>query len=175
MNGALCTVHLVTVSVLVLSVPSSPDAPDFRNVTSASVTLVWDEPAEPNGVLLYYVIYQNGTEIKRVTGNVTKYVAVGLQPFTVYVFKLSVCTAVGCSNSSDSVPMRTLESGECVAKSSMCYLFSFFFFARICFPFNKLRFRSCLKRNRFTPKVANFVSYDVRNVRTNWNLKSYQN
>lgn len=130
MNSALCTVHLVTVSVLVLSVPSSPDAPDFRNVTSASVTLVWDEPAEPNGVLLYYVIYQNGTEIKRVTGNVTKYVAVGLQPFTVYVFKLSVCTAVGCSNSSDSVPMRTLESGECVAKSSMCYLFSFFFFSQ---------------------------------------------
>ena len=127
MNGALCTVHLVTVSVLVLSVPSSPDAPDFRNVTSASVTLVWDEPAEPNGVLLYYVIYQNGTEIKRVTGNVTKYVAVGLQPFTVYVFKLSVCTAVGCSNSSDSVPMRTLESGECVAKSSMYHLFYFFF------------------------------------------------
>ena len=130
MNSALCTVHLVTVSVLVLSVPSSPDAPDFRNVTSASVTLVWDEPAEPNGVLLYYVIYQNGTEIKRVTGNVTKYVAVGLQPFTVYVFKLSVCTVVGCSNSSDSVPMRTLESGECVAKSSICYLFSFFFFSQ---------------------------------------------
>lgn len=144
MNGALCTVHLVTVSVLVLSVPSSPDAPDFRNVTSASVTLVWDEPAEPNGVLLYYVIYQNGTEIKRVTGNVTKYVAVGLQPFTVYVFKLSVCTAVGCSNSSDSVPMRTLESGECVAKSSMCYLFSFFFFRKNMFSIQQVAFTKLL-------------------------------
>ena len=45
-------------------------------------------------------------------GNVTSYVVTGLQPFSVYVFKLSVCTAVGCSNSSDSDPQRTLESGK---------------------------------------------------------------
>ena len=73
--------------------------------------MVWDPPAEPNGVLLRYVIYQNGTEIQRVMGNVTSYVVTGLQPFSVYVFKLGVCTAVGCSNSSDSTPQRTLESG----------------------------------------------------------------
>jgi len=80
-------------------------------VTSTSVTVVWDPPAEPNGVLLRYIIYQNGTEIQRVMGNVTSYVASGLQPFSVYVFKLGVCTEVGCSNSSDSAPQRTLESG----------------------------------------------------------------
>ena len=95
-----------------LVVPSSPDPPVFRSVTSTSVTVVWDPPAEPNGVLLYYFIYQNGTEIQRVMGNITSYVVSGLQPFSVYVFKLSVCTAVGCSNSSDSAPQRTLESGK---------------------------------------------------------------
>ena len=105
--------HAYFMIVLVHSrlVPRSLDPPRFINVTSTSVTVVWDEPAEPNGVLQYYVIYQNGTEIQRVMGNVTSYVVSGLQPFSVYVFKLSVCTAVGCSNSSDSVPQRTLESG----------------------------------------------------------------
>ena len=62
-------------------------------------------------MLLHYIIYQNGTEIQRVMGNVTSYVVTGLQPFSVYVFKLGVCTKEGCSNSSDSTPQRTLESG----------------------------------------------------------------
>lgn len=62
-------------------------------------------------MLLHYIIYQNGTEIQRVMGNVTSYVVNGLQPFSVYVFKLGVCTKEGCSNSSDSAPQRTLESG----------------------------------------------------------------
>ena len=80
-------------------------------MTSTSITVVWDPPGEPNGVLLHYIIYQNGTEIQRVMGNVTSYVVTGLQPFSVYVFKLGVCTKEGCSNSSDSTPQRTLESG----------------------------------------------------------------
>ena len=101
----------MTISFHFLLVPSSPDPPLFRNVTSTSVTVVWDPPAEPNGVLLRYIIYQNGTEINTVMGNVTSYVASGLQPFSVYVFKLGVCTKRGCSNSSDSAPQRTLESG----------------------------------------------------------------
>ena len=45
-------------------------------------------------------------------GNVTSYRVTGLQPFTVYVYKLSVCTAVGCSNSSNSAPQMTRESGK---------------------------------------------------------------
>ena len=100
-------------------------------MTSTSVTVVWDPPAEPNGVLLHYIVYQNGTEIQRVMGNVTSYVVTGLQPFSVYVFKLGVCTKEGCSNSSDSAPQRTLESGmssfmlltcDCISTSNYRFL-----------------------------------------------------
>ena len=97
---------------VVLLVPSSLDPPLFRNVTATSLTIYWDPPEPPNGVLLHYIIYQNNTEIQRVMGNITSFTVTGLQPFTVYVFRLSVCTAVGCSNSSDSVPQRTAESGK---------------------------------------------------------------
>lgn len=96
----------------ILLVPSAPDPPVFRDVASTSLTVKWDPPDPANGVLLHYVIYQNGTEIARVTGNITSYRVTGLQPFTVYVFRLSVCTAVGCSNSADSAPQQTLESGN---------------------------------------------------------------
>lgn len=107
-----------------LVVPSSPDPPVFRDVTSTSLTVKWDPPDPANGVLLRYVIYQNGTEVKTVGGNVTSYVVTGLQPFSVYVFKLSVCTVVGCSNSSNSAPQRTLESGKISLKACSRLRFS---------------------------------------------------
>ena len=113
-DEGLCpvVVVVVVVYVVVLLVPSSLDPPLFRNVTATSLTIYWDPPEPPNGVLLHNIIYQNNTEIQRVMGNITSFTVTGLQPFTVYVFRLSVCTVVGCSNSSDSVPQRTAESGK---------------------------------------------------------------
>jgi hypothetical protein len=42
----------------------------------------------------------------------TRLSVTGLDPFTIYVFSVATCTVVGCSNSSLSRPVRTLEDGK---------------------------------------------------------------
>lgn len=74
------------------------------------MVLEWNAPSKPNGIIVLYSIYMNGSMLLNVTG--TNYTVVNLQPFTLYSFAIAACTVVGCTQSAYSPPQRTLESGK---------------------------------------------------------------
>ena len=93
-------------------VPSPVDPPTIPQVDSRYLVVQWDEASEPNGVIVHYILYRNNTYRTTLANNVTRLRVTGLEPFTIYVFSVAACTVVGCSNSSLSLPVRTLEDGE---------------------------------------------------------------
>lgn len=96
-------------------VPSPVDPPTISQVDSRYVLVQWDEASQPNGIILHYILYRNNTYRTTVANNVTRWRVTGLEPFTTYVFSVAACTVVGCSNSSLSRPVRTLEDGKNVS------------------------------------------------------------
>ena len=96
-----------------------PDAPpegipthNIIDVTSITLTVSVSSPAVPNGQLTSYVLYQNGSVVFEETpteqDSVIEFSVDGLQPYTVYVYRVEVCTVGGCG-SSDDVIIRTAE------------------------------------------------------------------
>ena len=88
------------------------DPPTFPHVDSRSLDVEWNPASRPNGIIIYYILYRNNTHSTTVASNVTRLSVSGLEPFTIYVFGVSACTVIGCSNSSLSRPVRTLEDGK---------------------------------------------------------------
>ncbi|KAK6307053.1 hypothetical protein J4Q44_G00222010 [Coregonus suidteri] len=66
--------------------------------TPSSLAVSWGPPARPNGLITDYLLYHNGQLLYQ--GNNTHLNITGLGVYSPHVFVLSVCTAVGCSNSS---------------------------------------------------------------------------
>ncbi|XP_028396319.1 LOW QUALITY PROTEIN: usherin-like [Dendronephthya gigantea] len=90
-------------------VPTPLDPPTIPQINSRDLVVTWDEASEPNGIIIHYILYRNNTNRTKVANNVTRLRVTGLEPFTVYVFSVAACTVIGCSNSSLSRPVRTLE------------------------------------------------------------------
>ena len=69
------------------------------NFTSRSISLVWVEPAEINGVLAGYQITispgSGGVNSSVVPGNVTSFDADMLTPFTLYQLEVAAITGAG--------------------------------------------------------------------------------
>lgn len=86
----------------------SPPAIDVVNATTLLVS--WQEPAQPNGVITEYILLQNGVQV--FSGLVLSYQAAGLQPFSVYTYRIEACTLGGCSTS----PPSTLRTPEAIAE-----------------------------------------------------------
>ena len=81
--------------------------------TSESLTLTWNEPSQPNGVISEYVLYLNGIEEYRDALNIATIDR--LKPFTGYSLQLEACTLAACSTgkifgftTSESPPMGQL-------------------------------------------------------------------
>ena len=100
-----------SVTVILFTVPGDLDAPRL-SPDSKSMLLQWDHPSKPNGIIIQYSIYMNGSLLLNVTGNTTKYRVTNLQPFTLYTFAVAACTVVACKQSPYSPALRTLESGK---------------------------------------------------------------
>uniref|UniRef100_A0A8C7Q6N4 Usher syndrome 2A (autosomal recessive, mild) n=1 Tax=Oncorhynchus mykiss TaxID=8022 RepID=A0A8C7Q6N4_ONCMY len=66
--------------------------------TPSSLAVHWGPPARPNGLITDYLLYHNGQLLYQ--GNNTHLNITGLGVFSPHMFVLSVCTAAGCSNSS---------------------------------------------------------------------------
>ena len=64
------------------------------------LTLSWDPPTQPNGIIIEYVLFVDG-EV-RFSGSETSATVDNLLPSTSYSFLVQACTSVGCSNSSES-------------------------------------------------------------------------
>lgn len=76
-------------------------APLVVGVGSRELTVTWPQPTTPNGIIVLYSLYTNGTVVFSGAGNVT--IVSGLLPFAEYTFTLEACTAIGCANSSQTI------------------------------------------------------------------------
>ncbi|KAF5890052.1 usherin isoform X1, partial [Clarias magur] len=63
-----------------------------------SLSVYWEAPQKPNGVLTHYTLYKEHTPVYQ--GNDTAFNITGLGVYTPHTLLLSACTEAGCTNSS---------------------------------------------------------------------------
>ncbi|XP_003474286.2 usherin isoform X2 [Cavia porcellus] len=88
--------------------PGPLEPPILLDVKSRMMSITWQHPLKPNGVITHYNIYQQGDLYLRTSGNVTNCTVAHLQPNTAYKFQIEACTSQGCSISPESQPVWTL-------------------------------------------------------------------
>lgn len=87
--------------------PGSFGPPSVLPLSSSTISIAWSLPAQPNGALLPYLVYRNGTLLANTTS--LAYVDSRLSPYTTYAYSVLACTGGGCTDPS-SVANTTLES-----------------------------------------------------------------
>uniref|UniRef100_A0A8B9CDD6 Usherin n=1 Tax=Anser brachyrhynchus TaxID=132585 RepID=A0A8B9CDD6_9AVES len=66
------------------------------------ILLNWEEPLQPNGLIIHYIILRDG--IERFRGTETSFRDTsGIQPYQEYSYQLRACTVAGCTDSSKVV------------------------------------------------------------------------
>uniref|UniRef100_UPI00398F6349 usherin isoform X1 n=1 Tax=Pristiophorus japonicus TaxID=55135 RepID=UPI00398F6349 len=88
--------------------PGPMDPPLVLKVKSQSLLVIWQHPSQRNGNITHYRIYQNGSSLITLSGNITSYSVAHLRPYTMYVFQVESCTSAGCSLSPASHVVQTL-------------------------------------------------------------------
>ncbi|XP_062981457.1 usherin [Elgaria multicarinata webbii] len=88
--------------------PGPIDPPLLLDVKSRAVSISWQHPSKPNGIISHYNIYQNAQLHTTIAGTRSKCTVHDLRPFTVYQFQVEGCTSQGCSLSTETSPVRTL-------------------------------------------------------------------
>lgn len=95
--------------VVDIEAPSQPGKPAASDVTYNSVSLNWAASSD-NTAVTAYRIFQDGTQIARVSGSTTAFLVSGLQQNTLYTFSVRAEDAVGNqSTMSAAVSVSTLE------------------------------------------------------------------
>uniref|UniRef100_A0AAQ5Z1J9 receptor protein-tyrosine kinase n=1 Tax=Amphiprion ocellaris TaxID=80972 RepID=A0AAQ5Z1J9_AMPOC len=90
-----------------------------------SVTLMWHEPDQPNGVILEYDIkyYEKDNEEQSYSTLKSKNTSArvsGLKPGTKYIFQVRARTSAGCGRFSQNIEIQTGKAGVCADKLSKC-------------------------------------------------------
>ena len=102
--------------------PSNPQNLTVVNVNSTAITVSWQPPTMPYGVITAYNVWYNQTLncsgslvsfSDSVAGSVLMYTFTGLEEDTPYVFYVSAETSAG-EGEADMVMERTSEDGKCV-------------------------------------------------------------
>lgn len=82
------------------ALPEGVSAPQLITKSSKAVSLIVNPPAVPNGAIVMYTLYQNGSQISEVVPAAptagASFEVSGLLPFTSYAFYVESCTSVGC-------------------------------------------------------------------------------
>ena len=91
---------ILTETIDFIVVPSEPRLLEVASVNSSSVTLQWEPPEPPNGVITQYSILHNGMNITIFGNNTLMDTIGGLSPDTMYVLQLRAHTVVGPGQSS---------------------------------------------------------------------------
>ncbi|XP_054080749.1 phosphatidylinositol phosphatase PTPRQ isoform X2 [Rissa tridactyla] len=95
-------------------VPSSVQNISYKNISSSSVWLYWDPPANPNGKIIHYTVYAMELDTKRTFHTVTSnnsLLMTGLKKYTNYKMRVAASTTIGESALSEEndVFVRTPE------------------------------------------------------------------
>ncbi|XP_010155269.1 PREDICTED: fibronectin-like, partial [Eurypyga helias] len=95
-------------------VPSSVQNISYKNISSSSVLLYWDPPANPNGKIIHYTVYAMELDTKRTFHTVTSnnsLLMTGLRKYTNYKMRVAASTTIGESSLSEEndVFVRTPE------------------------------------------------------------------
>ena len=125
-----CGLHL-TCGLLVTLLFPEPSGPPLNvkivNTTSSSITLTWDPPLEPNGIILGYdVMYYECQEsnIKNIHGSINerKHTINHLHPYRCYRMHVACKSSGGSGEFSDWVERWTKPGGERGVRvlSSLC-------------------------------------------------------
>ena len=91
-----------------------PGAPEHVRVTSVSpyaVEVEWNTPTAPNGVIIYYNVYSNGTLVASVNASFMSYLYHELSPYEQVSICISANTTIGEGPKSVEATNRTQESG----------------------------------------------------------------
>ncbi|KAM6302420.1 phosphatidylinositol phosphatase PTPRQ [Podargus strigoides] len=95
-------------------VPSSVQNISYKNISSSSILLYWDPPANPNGKILHYTVYAMELDTKRAFHTITSnnsLLMTGLKKYTNYKMRVAASTIIGESALSEEndVFVRTPE------------------------------------------------------------------
>ena len=93
-----------------LSVSSQPLNLMSVEVTVSTISLQWDPPSSPNGVIAHYVVTYNGMAVNTTNAS-TMLTLIELEPFTTYTISVAGSNGAGVGNASDNVAVRTSEGG----------------------------------------------------------------
>uniref|UniRef100_A0A8C2SRE2 Phosphatidylinositol phosphatase PTPRQ n=1 Tax=Coturnix japonica TaxID=93934 RepID=A0A8C2SRE2_COTJA len=79
-------------------VPSSVQSISYKNISSSSVLLYWDPPANPNGKIIHYTVYAMELDTKRAFHRTTSnnsLLMTGLKKYTNYKMRVAASTVIG--------------------------------------------------------------------------------
>lgn len=65
--------------------------------SGTALILRWDPPAQPNGIISLYRLYELGSSVALYQGISREFEMRRLQPFTMYTVQLEACTRAGCT------------------------------------------------------------------------------
>uniref|UniRef100_A0A4W6G1I6 Sidekick cell adhesion molecule 2 n=1 Tax=Lates calcarifer TaxID=8187 RepID=A0A4W6G1I6_LATCA len=95
-------------------VPGPPVGILFPEVRTSSVRLIWQPPAQPNGIILaYQITYRrnssnsNAATVDVLSPSARQYTASGLKPEMVYVFRLTAQTRKGWGEAAEALVVTT--------------------------------------------------------------------
>uniref|UniRef100_A0AAY4BHL4 Sidekick cell adhesion molecule 2a n=1 Tax=Denticeps clupeoides TaxID=299321 RepID=A0AAY4BHL4_9TELE len=95
-------------------VPGPPKGILFPEVRTNSVRLIWQPPAQPNGIILaYQITYRrnssnsNAATVDVLSPSARQYTATGLKPESVYVFRLTGQTRKGWGEAAEALVVTT--------------------------------------------------------------------
>ena len=106
-NAGGSTSSSVVDALTLEDIPDGLIAPDADPINATAVLVSWSPPSQPNGDIIQYMLYRNGTAV--FSGLELSYTDIGLQPFTFYSYSISACTTRGCGSSNHST-IQTLEA-----------------------------------------------------------------
>lgn len=106
-TGGGRTIGAVATARTFESAPEDVLSPLLLPVSASTINVTIQMPLKPNGVVLYYVLFQDGLPVQN--GSVLFYQGKGFRPYSRHTYRTRACTAKGCGES-DAVAVYTLDS-----------------------------------------------------------------
>lgn len=99
-------------------------SPSSSPANSSTVLVSWNEPANPQGVIIRYVIYKYeppayspAMMVREVDGMHRQAGITGLKAYTVYKFTVKACNSFDCTGHSPDTSTKTKPAGSYLVSS----------------------------------------------------------